>query len=488
MEFKKVIAALLLVLPVVGFSQPASFYKVFSGTGYDRAEGLTQLSDSSYLITGMSSSFDAAPSQMFLLNIDKNGNYLWSNAYGGEESEEGKRVFSVPGFGHYIVGTSSSGTSHDFDTYIVFTDPLGNQQWEQWYNYGGWERAHNAAMFPDSSIVVVGETDSTANGNTDFYMFRVKYDGSVLWTKKWGSSGDDVIRGITPLTDSTYVICGTKYSEDSLSNKSYVGVYKLDGTALLDSTYGVIAHCELNDIHYYNSKLMAVGQAIKAGATNWQYHRMELTLTGNLLLEDNFDAGGDTRFSCFTQYTAANKLFVLRQVNDPNFPTFPEGEDDILSRYDMYFNWENYDRGYSNGGQDQVNQIIPTLDGFAAFVGFHSYYQGGGNTLFIVKIGDDHNYPDNTTSPVIFDLVSVIENKNTLEVSAFPNPFNEEVTIRLPENSNAELRILNGQGELVMQQSNTGSQLKINTSALASGYYFVEIKSELGNAVIKLVK
>ena len=80
-------------MTVVGFSQPASFYKVFSGNGYDEAQGLTQLVDSSYLITGSSSSFENAPNQAFLMNLDKQGNYLWSKSYGGSEFEEGKTRF-----------------------------------------------------------------------------------------------------------------------------------------------------------------------------------------------------------------------------------------------------------------------------------------------------------------------------------------------------------------------------------------------------------
>ena len=100
--------AFLLTLTCLG--QPG-FYKVYSGTGYDRGEGVAQLPDSGYVVTGTSSSFDEAPSQAFLLRIDKLGNYVWSQAYGGPEFEEGKRVLPVPGHGYYVVGTSSSGAS-----------------------------------------------------------------------------------------------------------------------------------------------------------------------------------------------------------------------------------------------------------------------------------------------------------------------------------------------------------------------------------------
>ena len=47
-----------------------SFYKLFTNNGYDFGQGVVQLEDSSYLITGSSSSFLEAPSQAFIMKID----------------------------------------------------------------------------------------------------------------------------------------------------------------------------------------------------------------------------------------------------------------------------------------------------------------------------------------------------------------------------------------------------------------------------------
>ena len=59
----------LLFVANSGLAQ-ISFYKVYSGNGYDRAHGIAQLPDSSYIVTGTSSSFQNAPSQAFLLKLD----------------------------------------------------------------------------------------------------------------------------------------------------------------------------------------------------------------------------------------------------------------------------------------------------------------------------------------------------------------------------------------------------------------------------------
>lgn len=492
MGARLIICSCMLLFVAFGWAQPASFYKVFSGNGYDRAEGLTQLPDSSYLITGASSSFEDAPSQAFLLNIDKEGNYLWSKAYGGSEFDEGKRVFSIENYGHFIVGTSSSGDSHDFDAYAVFTNATGDQQWEKFYNYGRWERVHNAMMLEDSSIVVIGETDSTDNGATDFYMFRIDHEGEVLWTKKWGTAGDDFLKGITMMNDTTFAICGSKYVEDSLVNKSYIASFHIDGTKNWDSTYCSNGWAELNDIHYNNSFLRAVGQSRRPGRTQWDYHRMEVSADAITLLEENanYTVEGSLRYACFTEYTASTdgKLFLIRQMEDPGFPTYPDGEDDICSLYSSDFLWQNHDMGYSNGGQDQVNQIIPTKDGYAAFVGYHSYYCCGGSSLFIVKIGDESYYPDNVTNPVIYDMVSVDEMSELQGVSAFPNPFSDELHLTFDTAGEVTVIVLDELGREVMRSSTTTQELTLPTTELPKGYYVVRVIAEQGTATLEVVK
>ena len=57
MESRLIVLIFSVVCSCTAFSQSSSFYKVFSGNGYDAAQGLTQLPDSSYLLTGSSSSF-----------------------------------------------------------------------------------------------------------------------------------------------------------------------------------------------------------------------------------------------------------------------------------------------------------------------------------------------------------------------------------------------------------------------------------------------
>ena len=73
----------LLFISSLSIAQ-SSFYRLYSGAGYDKGEDVVQLQDSSYVIVGSSSSWGDNQAA-FMLHVDSLGNYLWSNNYGGPE-------------------------------------------------------------------------------------------------------------------------------------------------------------------------------------------------------------------------------------------------------------------------------------------------------------------------------------------------------------------------------------------------------------------
>ena len=95
----------LFILSPILVSGQIDFYKIYTNNGYDFGQGIVQLEDSSYLITGSSSSFQNGASQAFLLKVDSLGNYNWSKNFGGSESEGGRRVLYKKNVG---VGTRRS--------------------------------------------------------------------------------------------------------------------------------------------------------------------------------------------------------------------------------------------------------------------------------------------------------------------------------------------------------------------------------------------
>jgi len=92
-------------------------------------------------------------------------------------------------------------------------------------------------------------------------------------------------------------------------------------------------------------------------------------------------------------------------------------------------------------------------------------------------------------SPVVEGTMGV--NKNTFEstVSVYPNPADSQITIGLQNPINAEIRIFDISGKLLMYQADAfiANKYTMDVSSLNSGVYFVRLNTTAGTAIKKLV-
>jgi hypothetical protein len=488
MKYLYALFFIFLALTPSVLGQNASFHKVFSGNGYDKALGVAQLPDSSYLITGSSSSFDEAPAQAFLLSLSKTGTYQWSKAYGGTEFEEGVRVLPVAGFGNYIIGTSSSGTSANFDAVVYFTDNAGNLLWEKYFDNGGWERISDALLLSDTSVIMVGETDATNSGNPDIYLMRIDKTGNINWSMQMGTPGLDRLTAIEKTSDSTFVVAGTMYNQDSLLNKAYVAHYHTNSSLDWEVNLGAKGAFTINDIVVSAADILVVGEGIQTGKTDFDAFRANISFAGTVNLTEEGYVPESVRYGQVVRYnsTAGPKHFVASQLINASYPTFATGEDAFIFRYDGNFYWNNYGVGYSGIGQDQFNHMINTLDGFAIAVGMHTFYGAGGSSAMVVKIGDDASFPPFLASPLVENLVNVNENNLDGTIAVYPNPFQEKLTITAQSFGNT-VTVFGTLGEMKATY-HFNEYLELNTEMWASGIYFLHFTNEKGTSLIKVVK
>ncbi|WP_310992416.1 T9SS type A sorting domain-containing protein [Aequorivita marina] len=92
-------------------------------------------------------------------------------------------------------------------------------------------------------------------------------------------------------------------------------------------------------------------------------------------------------------------------------------------------------------------------------------------------------------SPLVEATVGIDEVVSENSVSIYPNPATSEITIAMPKSVNAEIRIFDISGKLLVFEAQTlvNSKHKVNVSSLTPGAYFVRINSEEGTATKKLL-
>ncbi|RFN57611.1 T9SS type A sorting domain-containing protein [Marixanthomonas ophiurae] len=93
-------------------------------------------------------------------------------------------------------------------------------------------------------------------------------------------------------------------------------------------------------------------------------------------------------------------------------------------------------------------------------------------------------------SPVEVPTLSVEDKISEENVSVYPNPANDELNIKLSQNLEADIRIFDTLGKLVVYQPNVNisGNYSVGVSNLNSGIYFVRINTEAGTVTKKFIK
>ncbi|MFA4852421.1 MAG: right-handed parallel beta-helix repeat-containing protein [Bacteroidales bacterium] len=81
---------------------------------------------------------------------------------------------------------------------------------------------------------------------------------------------------------------------------------------------------------------------------------------------------------------------------------------------------------------------------------------------------------------------SINEVLNTFSMDIYPNPANDNLTIKVPQKS--EIEILNIQGQIIKTINNDGTEITIDLQNLSSGVYIIKAKTDKGIAVKKFIK
>jgi len=83
-------------------------------------------------------------------------------------------------------------------------------------------------------------------------------------------------------------------------------------------------------------------------------------------------------------------------------------------------------------------------------------------------------------------ITSVSPTHNISNVSVYPNPFQDQLTIEFEKELNAVVQLTDMQGKLCLKKSVSGKQIKIQTEDLVPGVYLITVSS--GNKIIYQTK
>lgn len=475
---------LLLCLFQSSVFAQTKFFRSYTNNGYDFGEGIIEHPDGGYVVTGSSSSFLDAPAQAFILRVDAAGEFMWSRDFGGDESDWGRRIFLHDNH-YYVAGYTNSIGAGSFDFYFVKTDTTGAVIWEKTYGSSAFEKLNSAAQLADGSFILVGETYNTISQNSDIYVVCVDPDGIELWSHQWGSAFTDYAKSIAVLDDQNIFIVGAHYDNTYQDQKAMI--LKIDhlGNQIFLKTYGDNGIYALNDVCIRDGFVYGVGYDHVSGQDPYLY-RIKTDLGGTPYSESIEQNQGTNILECITTYGLADKFYVAAQVKDASYPSYPDGEDVVIIRYNQDLFFDNAHVYPSATGHDQANQFIPTSDGGAILVGYNTYLASGGNAAILVKIGPNDDFPTSHTLPQVGTLVHVGQISDK-DVFYYPNPSQDYIQL---EGLTGEYRyqIFTLEGSSVLVGTMSSDDHTIGLAGLKYGSYLVRVENAASILQFKITK
>ncbi len=173
--------------------------KTYGGTGHDWAKEIIKAPGGGYFVCGSTQSSGAGSFDFFLMKIDEDGNELWFKTYGGKDFDYGESVRISKDNNLYIIGSSASySDNYKPDHLLVKTNLNGEIIWSN--TYGGDDSDYSSALVctKDSGCVFTGWTKNGDIGKTDIVLYKISKNGETLIISNITSTDSVISASIYP--------------------------------------------------------------------------------------------------------------------------------------------------------------------------------------------------------------------------------------------------------------------------------------------------
>lgn len=153
-------------------------------------------------------------------------NIKWAKCYGGSDGEVGRCIQPTKDGGYIVVGNSGSKdgdvgkNAGDEDCWVLKLNNVGDTLWSKVLGGTKLDFAMSVEQTPDNGYLVAMQSSSnngdfsSNSGRYDLWMLKLDEDGTIIWKKRFGGSGDDVPRDILITNDNNYLIAGSSSSQN----------------------------------------------------------------------------------------------------------------------------------------------------------------------------------------------------------------------------------------------------------------------------------
>ena len=393
--------------------------QAFGGGFWEEATAVQQTADGGYVMVGVTYSYGAGQSDVYLVKTDALGNMEWQQALGGSDYDCGHAVQQTTDGGYIVIGDTNSYGAGQSDAYLVKADALGNMEWQQTFGGSDYDCGHAVQQTADGGYIVTGETHSYGAGQSDVYLIKTDALGNMEWQQTFGGSDYDGAFHVRQTTDGGYIIGGATNSYGAGLCDFYMVKTDALGNMEWQQTFGGSDWDDgLTAEQTADGGYVMVGETYSYGEGGGDVYLVKTDALGNMEWGQTFgDSDWDVAFS--GQQTTDGGYIMAGLTY-----SYGAGQSDAyLVKADALGNME-WQQTFGGTYSDYATCVQQTADGGYIVAGMlRDIY----NYAYLVKVGSGINTPAGSNVTVTMEsgtvtFPDVIEGGTTTMATLTENP------------------------------------------------------------------
>ncbi|OHB90731.1 MAG: hypothetical protein A3C38_07825 [Planctomycetes bacterium RIFCSPHIGHO2_02_FULL_50_42] len=228
----------LLWVLKLGHDGTVEWQATYGGVKSGRSNSIKQTLDGGYIVTGWTDSFGAGDEDIWVLKLRADASVEWQKTYGGVNKDEAKSIQQTDDGGYIVAGWTRSFGAGESDFWVLKLAFDGTVEWQKTYGGNDFESAGSIQQTKERGYIVAGGTSSSGAGESDFWVLKLSADGTVEWQKTYGGDRYDKAHSIQQTGDGGYIAAGVTRSFGAGDENLWVLKLEPDGTVEWQKSYG----------------------------------------------------------------------------------------------------------------------------------------------------------------------------------------------------------------------------------------------------------
>jgi len=180
----------------------------YGGMDWDIANAVIETKDSAYLIAGQTYSYGAANENIYIVKTNYHGDTLWTKTFGGDSTDYATSVDVLYDSTYLIGATTNSFGFGSYDGYVLNLDLDGDTIWTKNYGEEKEDIIYSIKQTPDTGFVFVGSTMSYNAIQHEVWLMKFDKGLNYIWRlpEFWDIGPADDIAYNVNITDSAHFI------------------------------------------------------------------------------------------------------------------------------------------------------------------------------------------------------------------------------------------------------------------------------------------